>query len=73
MAKLKAYELQEQGLDTVEANHRLGFKSDMRDYGVGLQILKDLGVTSIRLFSSRERHYVGLEGFGIRIAATEIV
>jgi 3,4-dihydroxy 2-butanone 4-phosphate synthase / GTP cyclohydrolase II len=66
--KLRAYELQEQGLDTVEANERLGFKPDQRDYGVGAQILKDLGVRSMRLLSNNPRKLVGLEGYGLSVA-----
>jgi 3,4-dihydroxy 2-butanone 4-phosphate synthase/GTP cyclohydrolase II len=66
--KLRAYELQEQGLDTVEANERLGFKADQRDYGVGAQILKDLGVRSMRLLSNNPRKLVGLEGYGLSVA-----
>jgi 3,4-dihydroxy 2-butanone 4-phosphate synthase / GTP cyclohydrolase II len=66
--KIRAYELQEQGLDTVEANERLGFKPDQRDYGIGVQILKDLGVRSMRLLSNNPRKLVGLEGYGLSVA-----
>ena len=66
--KIRAYELQEQGLDTVEANERLGFKPDQRDYGIGVQILKDLGVKSMRLLSNNPRKLVGLEGYGLSVA-----
>jgi 3,4-dihydroxy 2-butanone 4-phosphate synthase/GTP cyclohydrolase II len=66
--KIRAYELQDQGLDTVEANERLGFKADQRDYGIGVQILKDLGVKSMRLLSNNPRKLVGLEGYGLSVA-----
>lgn len=65
--KLKAYKLQEEGLDTVEANVRLGFKMDQRDYGVGAQILRDLGVTKIRLISNNPKKRAGLIGYGLEI------
>ena len=65
--KIRAYELQEQGLDTVEANERLGFKPDQRDYGIGVQILKDLGVRTMRLLSNNPRKLVGLEGYGLSV------
>src|SRR3954454_7581923 len=66
--KIRAYELQDQGYDTVEANERLGFKADQRDYGIGVQILKDLGIRSMRLLSNNPRKLVGLEGYGLAVA-----
>jgi 3,4-dihydroxy 2-butanone 4-phosphate synthase/GTP cyclohydrolase II len=66
--KIRAYELQDQGLDTVEANERLGFKADQRDYGIGVQILKDLGVKSMRLLSNNPRKLVGIEGYRLSVA-----
>ena len=66
--KLKAYELQEQGHDTIEANARLGFAPDIRDYGTGSQILRDLGVRKIRLMTNNPAKYVAIEGFGLEIA-----
>jgi 3,4-dihydroxy 2-butanone 4-phosphate synthase/GTP cyclohydrolase II len=68
--KIRAYELQEQGLDTVEANERLGFKPDQRDYGIGAQILRDLGVRTMRLLTNNPRKFVGLEGYGLSVAET---
>lgn len=65
--KLKAYELQEDGKDTVEANEELGFDADLRDYGIGAQILVDLGVRNIRLITNNPRKIIGLEGYGIRV------
>lgn len=65
--KLKAYELQEKGYDTVEANIRLGFKPDLRDYGIGAQILVDLGIKKMRLMTNNPRKIVGLEGYGLKV------
>ncbi|MEP6692271.1 MAG: bifunctional 3,4-dihydroxy-2-butanone-4-phosphate synthase/GTP cyclohydrolase II [Gemmatimonadaceae bacterium] len=65
--KLKAYELQDRGADTVEANERLGFKPDLRNYGIGAQILLDLGLKSIRPLTNNPRKLVGLEGYGLRV------
>ena len=65
--KIRAYELQDQGFDTVEANERLGFKADQRDYGIGVQILKDLGVQSMRLLSNNPRKLVGIEGYKLSV------
>jgi len=67
MNKLKAYKLQEQGKDTVEANLELGFKADERDYGIGAQILRNLGISKIKLLSNNPKKRVGLEGYGLEI------
>ena len=68
--KLKAYKLQEQGFDTVEANLQLGFQMDARDYGIGAQILRDLGVTKMRLLTNNPRKRTGLAGYGLEIVET---
>ncbi|HVC20671.1 MAG TPA: bifunctional 3,4-dihydroxy-2-butanone-4-phosphate synthase/GTP cyclohydrolase II [Vicinamibacterales bacterium] len=65
--KIRAYALQDQGFDTVEANERLGFKPDQRDYGIGAQILGDLGVRTMRLLTNNPRKFVGLEGYGLSV------
>jgi GTP cyclohydrolase II len=67
MAKLQAYALQDSGLDTVEANERLGFRPDQREYGVGAQILRDLGVRKMRLMTNNPSKYIALNGYGLEI------
>jgi 3,4-dihydroxy 2-butanone 4-phosphate synthase/GTP cyclohydrolase II len=67
--KLRAYRLQEDGLDTVEANERLGLPADLRDYGIGAQILADLGLSSIRILTNNPKKIKGLEGYGLSVSA----
>ena len=67
MNKLKAYKLQEEGMDTVDANLALGFKADQRDFGIGAQILRDLNVTKMKLMTNNPKKRAGLKGYGLEI------
>ncbi len=66
--KLKAYELQDKGMDTVEANEELGFKADLRDYGIGAQMLVDLGIKDMKIITNNPKKIIGLEGYGLKVA-----
>jgi len=66
--KIKAYELQDKGFDTCEANRKLGFDDDLRDYGIGAQILADLGLSSIKLITNNPRKIIGLKGYGLTVS-----
>jgi 3,4-dihydroxy 2-butanone 4-phosphate synthase/GTP cyclohydrolase II len=68
--KLKAYNLQEEGMDTVEANIHLGFQADQRDYGLGAQILRELGIKNIKLISNNPKKRAGLSGYGLNIVSS---
>ena len=71
--KMRAYELQNQGFDTVEANHRLGFEDEERDLRIGAQIIKLLGIKKMILVTRSKKKVVGLDGYGIKIAHQEII
>jgi 3,4-dihydroxy 2-butanone 4-phosphate synthase/GTP cyclohydrolase II len=66
--KLRAYNLQDQGMDTIEANEALGFRPDLREYGIGAQILLDLGLSSVRILTNNPKKIVGMDGYGLSVA-----
>ncbi len=69
--KILAYQLQDQGLDTVEANEKLGFSADLREYGIGAQILKDCGVQKMKLLTNNPKKIIGLEGYDLEVTGRE--
>ena len=71
--KIMSYKLQDDGLDTVEANHHLGFPSDLREYGIGAQIIRECGVRKMRLLTNNPRKIVGLEGYGLEVVGRESI
>jgi 3,4-dihydroxy 2-butanone 4-phosphate synthase/GTP cyclohydrolase II len=71
--KIMAYKLQEDGLDTVEANHALGFPDDLREYGIGAQIIRACGVRKMRLLTNNPRKIIGLEGYGLEVVGRESI
>ena len=71
--KIKAYQLQDQGLDTVEANKELGFKADLREYGIGAEILIACGVSKMKLLTNNPKKIIGLDGFGLEITGRESI
>ena len=71
--KIMAYKLQEDGLDTVEANHALGFPDDLREYGIGAQIIRECGVRKMRLLTNNPRKIIGLEGYGLEVVGRESI
>jgi len=71
--KILAYKLQDEGLDTVEANYHLGFPSDLREYGIGAQIIRECGVRKMRLLTNNPRKIIGLEGYGLEVVGRESI
>jgi 3,4-dihydroxy 2-butanone 4-phosphate synthase/GTP cyclohydrolase II len=71
--KIMAYKLQDEGLDTVEANYHLGFPSDLREYGIGAQIIRECGVRKMRLLTNNPRKIIGLEGYGLEVVGRESI
>ena len=69
--KIKAYKLQEEGYDTVEANEKLGFPPDLREYGIGAQIIKECGITRMRLMTNNPKKIIGLKGYGLEVVGRE--
>ena len=69
--KIKAYQLQDEGLDTVQANHKLGFKADLREYGIGAEILIACGIKKMKLLTNNPKKIIGLDGFGLEVTGRE--